>query len=265
MLSTVEDVKRILRSVERSITIGSASTDNITEEDVREYIRDVGSIINMKLRERYDLPFKNRILLKESVVSSPMSLITQPIAPTNFEIVIRGSGDLTDNNTIIITGTDKDDIALTETLTFVAVGVQTTVNFFKTININGIVIGSKIIGLTNAKIIVLNYDILSYISQRLSSYNVYRDIFSANLPAELPEVVKEWRQEAFNFLELLSKGEVLLVGQTSPNTIPPILDRPVWNIPRILNPKRGIAGLGVLKDEDEQDDISGIGYSETEP
>ena len=259
MLTVIEDIRRILRTSKNNITIGSVSTDNISETDVKELIRDVDSIIYAKLRAKFTVPFKKRILLPSTTPAATLSTTNQPLFAQQLEVVVRGTGTLTSNNAITITGTDKDGVALVEVLNFIEAGSQATENCFKTINTSGIACASSIISLTGGKILILSYDILSYISQRWSAYNVYRECFSANSPNEIPAAIREWRKEAMDLLQEIIDGKIFLEGQVS---ISPLSERPFYNTPLKFFKNRGVVGIEELSEEDEQDDDDDVTYSE---
>jgi phage gp36-like protein len=232
MLCTIEDVKRILKVMDHNITIGSDTDDNISEEDVTEYIKDTEVLINGYLAERYEVPLSGRLLLSEQTPIATMSLETQSVATLPIEVSIRGSGDLSANNTVVIVGTDKDDQALTETLTFtIADSAQSTKRAFKTVDTDGITIGTNIINLTDAKIQMIAFDIVSYICQRLTAYFIYIDIYTSNFPNDASKAIHRWYDDAMKWLKKIADGDIILEGQTAPTGDPQILERPVYNTP----------------------------------
>lgn len=72
--------------------------------------------------------------------SYEFSLDTQPGAtdPTSDPAKLIVTLNAADSGTIIITGTDQNDLAITETLTFDAETTQTTTKYFKTVDARGI-------------------------------------------------------------------------------------------------------------------------------
>lgn len=252
MLCTIESVKRILETQKDNITIGSDNNDNISEANAEQSIREADAIISGALTGVYKFPLRNRILLPKTGISATKSLIYQPESSRQIAIIIRGTGTLTDNNTVVINGTDVNGTALSEGFIFKHVGIQVTANYFKTVNDSGIECGTSIQALTDASITILSYDILNYICQRLASYNLYRDIFASNSPNELPAAVKEWKSEADGILEKIRTKLFLLGSQVAPADVP-ILARPVYNIPTKFFEFRGVAGIERLTGETTQD------------
>ena len=252
MLCTIEDLTRILVTQKNNITIGSSTDDSISEENAKESIREADALIYGYLRGIYKLPFRKRILYKEGGINAINSLTQQMDVPRQLEVVIRGSGDFSDNNTVVITGTDFEGNILSEGLTFTEAGSQITANYFKTVTDNKIECGSKLTQLSSGSMLILCYDILSYICQRLAAYNLYRDIFSNNSPNELPDTVLEWKNNAIKILEKIKTKLFYLEEQVAPSGIP-ILERPYYNIPTKFFEYRGVAGLERLSDSTEQD------------
>lgn len=232
MLCTIEDVKRILKVMDHNITVGSSEDDNISEEDVFEYIRDTEVMINDYIRERYQVPLAGRLLLSEQTPITTMSLETQPTTTLPLEISIRGTGTLISDNTITIVGTDKDDNALTEVLTFTSANnAQSTKRAFKTVNTDGITIGANIIALIDAKIQIITFDIVSYICQRLTAYYIYIDTYISNFPNDASKGIQRWYDDAMKWLKKIADGDIILAGQVAPSSSPQILERPVYNKP----------------------------------
>lgn len=252
MLCTIESVKRILEAQKDNITIGSSDDDSVSEANAEQSIREADAIISGALMGIYKFPLRNRILLPKTGISSTKSLIYQPESSRQLAIIIRGTGDLSSDNTVVVNGTDINGTALSEGFIFTHTGIQVTANYFKTVNDNGIECGTKIQALTSASITVLSYDILNYICQRLASYNLYRDIFSSNSPNELPVAVKEWKTEAEKILEKIRTKLFPLDGQVAPSDVP-LLERPVYNIPTQFFEFRGIAGIERLTGRVKQD------------
>ncbi len=253
MLCTIESVKRILETQKDNITIGNSSDDSITVANAEQSIREADAIISGTLRGVYQFPLRNRILLPKTAFSSPKSLVYQPETPRQLAIIINSDEEITvdGNNGIAITGTDAYGITFTETLIFDKPGVQVTANYFKTVATDGIVVGSDILAVSDAYFIILSYDILNYVSQRLSSYNLYRDVFSANSPNDLPDTVEEWKTEAYKILEAIRTKKFTLDNQFAPSDIP-LVDRPVYNLPVQFFECVGVAGIERLEDEDTQ-------------
>ena len=249
MLCVLEDIKRILATQKDNITIGTEDTDSMKENDIKESIRGANSIVYAYLRGKYSLPLTKRILLKETTLASTMSLNTQMGVARQIEVILRGSGTInTSTNTIVITGKDKDDAVLTETLIFTNFESQTTENYFKTIDANGIAVGADLLAVTNPKLLILNYDVLSYICQRLSAYFVYEDVYTNNAPNEMPIAVMNWYKRAIDLLEKIRSGEILLDEQTAPDVTNPLLERPYYNIPTKFFTKKGVGGIPPLGD-----------------
>lgn len=260
MLCVIEDVERMLRTVKQNIRIGTTSSDNISEEDVSEYISDAESIMNVYLADRYKQPYVCRLLLGETSIASYHSLTTQPVIPAKLNVVVRGSGDISAGGTVKIEGTDDNDDYITETLTFVSVGAQTTKLYYKTVTAQKITTNATLQSLTDGTIIVLFHDVLSVICARLASYQVYVDIFSQNSPNEVPVQVQNWYDKAMQILEMIKDGSLNVLSQVAPETIP-ILERPYYNIPFKFFTKRGVAGIEALNDRDTQIDDDEAEYS----
>jgi len=53
---TVEDVEAIFKAAQDIIKIGPAETDNFTQSEVEEYIKDAEDRLNSKLRAKYPVP-----------------------------------------------------------------------------------------------------------------------------------------------------------------------------------------------------------------
>jgi len=252
MLCTIESVKRILETQKDNITIGASDDDSTTEANAEQSIREADSIIAGYLTGVYKFPLRNRILLPTAGFSATKSLIYQPETPRQLSIIVRGEGTLTSNNTIVIRGTDYNGTALYEGMTITKAGAYVTANYFKTVNTDGIEIGSAFLSLTSASITVLTYDLLSYICQRLASYNLYRDIFSANSPNDLPDAVQSWKEKAEEYLQKIKDKLFVLDNQVAPDDLQ-IIDRPVYNKPTKFFEYRGIAGIERLEDAESQD------------
>lgn len=253
MLCTIESLKRILVTQKNNITIGNTADDSVSVANAEQSIREADVIISGALRGVYQFPLRNRILLPKTSFSSPKSLVYQPETPRQLVVIINSNTDIEDsgNNGIAITGTDAYSVTFTETLIFNNPGVQVTANYFKTVATNGIVVGSDILAISDAYFIILSYDILNYVSQRLSCYNLYRDVFSNNSPNELPVAVKEWKTEAYKILDAIRTKKFTLDNQFAPSDIPQT-DRPVYNIPIKFFGCVGVAGLERLEDSDIQ-------------
>ena len=242
MLSIIEDVYRILVTQKNNITIGDSEDDSFTKENIFEYIRNAESIINAYCGKVYKIPFRGRILLKEKTPLLIMSLDSQMKTEKQVQIIIRGNaGDLSTSNTVTIIGTDFEDNVLEETLTFTKVGAQITENYFKTINIDGIVIGANILLITNPKILMISSDVLNYICQRLTCYSIYCDVFSNNSPDELPEAVSGWKIDAIDLLKKIQNKEIILNEQIISDDA--LSDRPVYNIPIKFFENKGVGGI----------------------
>ncbi len=252
MLCMIEDVKRILVTQKNNITVGSDENDSISEENAKESIREADALIYSYLRGIYRLPLRKRILYKTGGINAVNSLTQQMDVPRQLEVVIRGTGDLADNNAVVITGTDFEDNVISEGLTFSEVGSQITANYFKTVDTNKVECGTKLTQLIDGSMTILSYDILSYICQRLAAYNLYRDVFSNNSPNELPESVIEWRKNAIEILEKIRTKLFTLEEQVAPDDVP-ILERPYFNIPTKFFEYRGVAGIERLSNSETQD------------
>ena len=252
MLCTIESIKRILETQKDNIKIGTDDDDTLTEISAYQSIREADALIYSYLDGIYQLPLRNRILYPTSGIAATKSLIYQPETPRQLAVIIRGDGDLDSTNTVVINGTDYNGAALTEGLVFTSPGMQVTANYFKTVNEDGIECGSQIQALTSASLTVLSYDILNYLCQRLSCYNIYRDIFANNSPNDLPLAVKEWKEQAEKILEKLHDKKLYLVSQVAPSDLS-LIERPVYNKPTKFFEYRGIAGLERLYDSDYQD------------
>jgi hypothetical protein len=252
MLSIIEDVYRILVTQKNNITIGDSEDDSFTRENIFEYIKNAESIINAYCGKFYKIPFRGRILLKEKTPLITMSLDSQMKSGKQIQITIRGiAGDLSVNNTITIIGTDFEDNVLEEILTFTKTGSQVTENYFKTVNVNGIIVGANILLITNPKILIISSDILNYICQRLTCFSIYCDVFSNNSPDELPEAVLNWKNDAIDLLKKIQNKEIILNEQIISDNA--ASDRPVYNIPIKHFLCRGIAGLERLEGGTIQD------------
>ena len=253
MLCTIESIRRILVSQKDNIKIGTGADDTVTTANAEQSIREADVIISGSLRGIYKFPLRNRILLPKTAFTSPASLIYQPETPRQLLIVVNADDQaIAGNNAIAITGTDSDGTAITETLIFERPGAQVTANYFKTVSTSGIIVGSNIIALTNAYFIILSYDILNYICQRLACYNLYRDVFCNNAPNELPAAVQSWKDDALKILENIRTKLFVLDDQVAPGDIA-IIARPVYNIPTRFFEYRGVAGIERLEDTDIQD------------
>ena len=253
MLCTIESIERILERQKDQITIGNSDDDTITVQNAEQAIREADVIINSMLRGIYQLPLRNRVLLPKAGLSSTKSLSYQPESSRQLVIIIGGNGDLIDNNTVVIKGKDAYGISLEEGMVFTHTGAQVTSNFFKTVDTDGIEIGSGFLdNLEDSYIIILSYDVLNYVCQRIACYNIYRDVFSANSPNDLPITVKEWKDEAIKILEKLRSKTLTLDNQFAPSDMP-IIDRPVYNIPTKFFEHRGVARVERLEDSDYQD------------
>ena len=252
MLCTIEDLKRILETQKNNITIGEDEDDSTTEANAEQSIREADVTIQGYLTGVYKFPLRNRILLNTTGLSATKSLVYQPETPRQLAIVVSGDGTMSDNNTIVIRGTDHNGTALYEGIKVTKSGSYVTANYFRSVNEDGIEIGSAFLALTDASITVLSYDILNYIAQRLASYNLYRDVFSANAPNETPDTVTTWKDQAEGYLQKIKDKMFSLDTQVAPDDIP-ILERPVYNIPTKFFEYRGVAGLERLEDASYQD------------
>ena len=253
MLSTYQDLLRILVTQQEQITIGSSDSDAISIAGAIACINEADSIIYARLRGVYNLPLRKRILLNTIGLSLVKSLVEQPDAPKQIQIVLTGDGNIVGtDNAIVIVGKDANGIIISEGLIFTKQGSQTTQQYFASVDNNGIQIGSSIIAdLLNSSILVITYDILNHISARLAAFNLYRDIFSNNAPNELPVAVASWKDSALKMLDKIGNKEYQLEDQHAPSDIP-LIDRPVYNIPINFFNCRGVAGLEALEDSNSQ-------------
>lgn len=253
MLSTYQDLVRILVTQQDNITIGDSTDDSIDKAGAIASINEADSVIYARLRGVYQLPLRKRILLNTTGLSVTKSLVEQPEAPKQIQIVINGTGTISgDDNAVVVVGTDTNGVFLSEGLIFKKAGSQVTQNYFATVIENGIQIGTSIIsGLTDSSILIINYDILNHISQRLSAFNLYRDIFSNNSPNELPISVTGWKNDALMLLNKIGIKELNLSDQVAPSDVA-LIDRPVYNIPVKFFEARGVAGIERLEDSDTQ-------------
>lgn len=252
MLCTIESIKRIVESQKDLIKIGNTTDDDVSIANAEQSIREADAIINGMLQGVYQLPLRNRDLLPKTSISSPKSLVYQPESPRQLAVIINSDETITaGDNALSITGTDAYGTAITETLIFTKPGVQVTASYFKTVDANGIIVGDKLTSLANSYFIILSYDILSYVCQRLASYNLYRDVFSANAPNELPDVVEEWREESYKILNKIKIKTITLDNQFAPTDIPQT-DRPVYNLPVQFFGCVGVAGIERLENSDMQ-------------
>lgn len=271
MLCTIESLKRILESQKELIKIGNTTNDDVSIANAEQSIREADAIINGMLQGVYQLPLRNRDLLPKTSISSPKSLVYQPESPRQLAIIINSDDEVGDGDKgVSITGTDAYGTAITETFIFDKPGTQVTANYFKTVDADGIIVGDAITSLDDAYFIILSYDILNYVCQRLASYNLYRDIFSANSPNDVPDAVEEWREEAYKILNKIKEKTITLDNQFAPSDIPQT-DRPVYNLPVQFFGCLGVAGIERLENSDIQacdsntphsDDSEGSGSSD---
>jgi hypothetical protein len=109
-------------------------------------------------------PSDSKTVRTDGVFASPISLTTQPSAtvPSSAPGRLTMTFAAAQTGVATIAGTDQNDVAFSETLTFAAETVKTTTKYFKTVNAGGITLGAGFAGGGNL-LITCNKGVYSHV------------------------------------------------------------------------------------------------------